>query len=121
MYCRSHFTRSLRDLRSSSIARTKTWSSLPPVQSFTSPNAMDDGTRLLGGTNHDFPQWRRSSTIHRGYYIHTLRWQSTSEAEERSLVVFALALGRFVTPDLGWNSMKCSFHKSWLPEICTEL
>ena len=32
LYCRSHFTRSLRDLRSSSIARTKTWSSLPPVQ-----------------------------------------------------------------------------------------
>ena len=32
LYCRSHFTRSLRDLRSCSIARTKTWSSLPPVQ-----------------------------------------------------------------------------------------
>ena len=82
---------------------------------------MDDGTRLLGGTDHDFRSGGGSSTIHRGYYIRTLRWQSTSEAEERSLVVFALALGRFVTPDLGWNSMKCSFHKSWLPEICTEL
>ena len=70
MYCRSHFTRSLRDLRSCSIARTKTWSSLPPVQSFTSPNAMDDGTRLLGGTDHDFRSGGGSSTIHRGYYTH---------------------------------------------------
>ena len=48
-----------------------------------------------------------SSTIHRGYYVHTLRWQCTGEAEEHSLAVFALAFGRFVTLNLGWNSMKC--------------